>query len=59
MNRILETCLVALAAATIPVVVFAQSGIVPLQGGVSVQQPVANNAVRCRTRTYKAPLSWR
>ena len=45
MNRILETCLVALAAATMSVAVFAQSGIVPLQRGVSVQQPVANNAV--------------
>jgi biopolymer transport protein ExbD len=41
----LETSFVALTLATIPIAVFAQSGIVPLQRGVSVQQPVASNAV--------------
>jgi biopolymer transport protein TolR len=45
MNRILETYFVALTMATIPGVVFAQSGVVPLQRGVSVQQPVTSNAV--------------
>ena len=45
MNRILETSLVALTMTTAPIAVFAQSGIVPLQRGVSVQQPVASNAV--------------
>ena len=45
MNRILETCFVALTMATIPGVVSAQSGVVPLQRGVSVQQPVTSNAV--------------
>ena len=45
MNRMLEAFLVALTMANIPVAVFAQSGIVPLQRGVSVQQPVASNAV--------------
>ena len=45
MNRILETCLVALTMTIMPGAVFAQSGIVPLQRGVSVQQPVASNAV--------------
>jgi biopolymer transport protein TolR len=44
MNRILETYLVALTMATIPGAVLAQSG-VPLQRGVSVQQPVTSNAV--------------
>jgi biopolymer transport protein ExbD/biopolymer transport protein TolR len=44
MNRILETYL-ALTMATSPAVVFAQSGVVPLQRGVSVQQPVTSNAV--------------
>jgi biopolymer transport protein ExbD/biopolymer transport protein TolR len=44
MNRILDTCLVALTMTTIPGAVFAQSGAVPLQRGVSVQQPVASNA---------------
>ena len=45
MNRILETYFVALTMATIPGVVFAQLGVVPLQRGVSVQQPVTSNAV--------------
>ena len=45
MNRILKTSLVALTMAIIPVAVFGQSAIVPLQRGVSVQQPVASNAV--------------
>ena len=44
MNRILDTYLVALTLATIPGAVLAQSG-VPLQRGVSVQQPVTSNAV--------------
>ena len=44
MNRILDTYLVALTLATIPGTVLAQSG-VPLQRGVSVQQPVTSNAV--------------
>jgi biopolymer transport protein ExbD len=45
MNRILETYLVALAMAAIPGAVLAQSGVVPLQRGVSVQQPITRNAV--------------
>lgn len=45
MNRMFETYLVALTMAVIPGVVFAQSGVVPLQRGVSVQQPATSNAV--------------
>jgi biopolymer transport protein TolR len=45
MNRILETYLVALTMVTIPGAVFGQSAVVPLQRGVSVQQPVTSNAV--------------
>jgi len=45
MTRLLETCFVAMTMATIPGVVLAQSGVVPLQPGVSVQQPVTSNAV--------------
>lgn len=41
----MKTFLVALTMAAIPAAVSAQSGIVPLQQGVSVQQPVASNAV--------------
>jgi biopolymer transport protein TolR len=41
----LETSLVALTMATIAITVFAQSGVAVLQRGVSVQQPVASNAV--------------
>ena len=45
MNRTLKTYCAALTIATIPGVVCAQSGVVPLQRGVSVQQPVTSNAV--------------
>jgi len=45
MTRLLETYFVAMTMATIPGVVLAQSGVVPLQPGVSVQQPVTSNAV--------------
>ena len=45
MNRIRGACLVSLTMATIPGGVFAQSGVVPLQRGITVQQPVTSNAV--------------
>jgi biopolymer transport protein ExbD len=41
----LATSFVALTTAIMPLALAAQSGIVPLQRGVSVQQPVASNAV--------------
>ena len=44
MNRILKACLVSLTMA-IPGAVCAQSAVVPLQRGVSVQQPVTSHAV--------------
>ena len=57
MNRILETSLVAVTMAIIPVAVFGQSAIVPLQRGVSVQQPVASNAVEVpNADTQGAPV---
>jgi biopolymer transport protein TolR len=45
MNRILKAGLVSFTMAAIPGAVLAQSGVVPLQRGVSVQQPVTSNAV--------------
>lgn len=45
MNRILAACLVSLTMGTVCCAAFAQSGAVPLQRGVSVQQPVTTNAV--------------
>jgi biopolymer transport protein ExbD len=45
MNPIPTACFVLLTMATIPGAVFAQSGVVPLRRGVSVQQPVTSNAV--------------
>jgi len=45
MSRMLETYVVALTTATLSAVVGAQSGVVPLQRGVSVEQPVTSNAV--------------
>jgi biopolymer transport protein TolR len=45
MNRIVEGCLVAVMMAGTPGAVFAQPGAVPLQRGISVQQPVTSNAV--------------
>ena len=44
MSRMLETYLVALTIATLSAVVCAQSGVTPLQRGVSVEQPVTSNA---------------
>lgn len=44
MNRILEACLVSATMAVLPGALIAQSG-VPLRKGVTVQQPVTNNAV--------------
>ena len=45
MNRTLQASLAVLTIAVAPRAVWAQSGAIPLQAGVSVQLPVTSNAV--------------